>query len=85
MSRTGHCSTAGSSYKRASSTMAKAVSDVLQPPSGEPECKVKKVKSEKVDTSTESSHSSSLVTKHGDNSVLFNFMNSFVMNSILLF
>ena len=42
VSRTGQRSTAVRSYKRAVGTMVKAVSDALQPPSGEPECKVKK-------------------------------------------
>ena len=53
MSRTRHRSTAVRTYKRASSTLVKAVSNALQPPIGERECKIKKVdKKGKEETST---------------------------------
>ena len=74
MRRTGHCSIAVRSYKTASYTMAKAILDAFQPPSGEPECKVKEGdKQEEVEASTGSSPSLLLVIKHGDTSLSFNF------------
>ena len=49
MSRNGHRSTAVRSYKRPSNSLVKAVSDALQPPSGEleePEGKIKKIETQ---------------------------------------
>ena len=79
MSRTGHRSTAVRSYKRPSSTLAKSVSDALQPPRvPEPDGKKKKVGNDtvenEVDNERAASSSSCLVNiKHGETTVSFRF------------
>ena len=77
MSRTGHRSTAVRSYKRPSSSLVKAVSDALQPPSGEleePEGKIKKIEAQdRNEPKPELSAKTSLVIKHGDTSMTFKF------------
>ena len=77
MLRIGHGSTAIRCYKRPSSSLVKAVSDALQPPSGEleePEGKTKKIEAQnKNEPKPELSAKTSLVIKHGDTSMTFKF------------
>lgn len=78
MSRTGHRSLAVRSYKRASSTMVKAVSDALQPKFTAQENKKMKCddNGREKRENPPSSANTMLTVKHGDTELTFNFSSS---------
>jgi len=73
MPRTGHWSTAVRAYKRPGSTLVKAVSDTLQPPAPASEEPSEKASGEPAEKAKRPGTNTTLVLKHGETSVKFNF------------